>query len=129
MSREAFPAPGCVFSRHGFCLREEEENPGYHTGYACRRLAAFVRQWDDFLDRAEAFHLSERTAAAIWNARRHVLQAPPSWCPPENATREPQELVRCCYFHHGACAATMPRCVGGECSLYKGNIDTVHRKY
>ena len=73
------PGHACVFSIQGVCVHPQTALPG--PAHGCARLARLLERWDDFLDRAEAFGLSEETAARIWSARMNGFVLRRKECP------------------------------------------------
>lgn len=123
---EAVPMPLCRFYLQGACWYAEALNPGRNAAHRCLRLAELMIDWDDFLDRAECFGLSEQAAARIWNGRRHAALTSKTLC----AFRLPQEAESgttetgpvCSYLRDGACLLAMPRCKG-RCFAYAARTE------
>lgn len=117
----SLPAPGCRFYALGACCYQESVNPGLDPDHICLRLDLLMRDWDDFLDRAEIFGLSEEEAARIWNARQHKALLSAEVCgqmrPAEQAARQ-QALLDCAYLYSCVCLLRLPRCAG-RCEHYK----------
>lgn len=117
------PAYSCRFCILGTCCYEEMRNPGLHAELACPRLTELMREWDGFLDRAEAFSLSEEQAAAIWERRRHACLTSAQFCPlaprlPTEAATVPNGAEHGCGRLYGnACLLAMPPCPG-PCARY-----------
>lgn len=132
----AFPGGGCLYFRRGRCLREERLNPGLEQGWRCVVLLAWGEAYDDFLDKVEAFSLSDETALAIWRRRQEGLIGPRACCAdyrpapnlgapeeafPEEAVAEGEEplvAVGCLHGLEDMCLARLPRC-DGVCASYK----------
>ena len=157
------PLPGhaCAFYIRGVCVHPQAAKAGpahpgpAHSGTAhsgpahsgpahsgpahhCVRLAQLLERWDDFLDRAEAFGLSEETAARIWSARMNgfVLRRkecpsparfPAAAAPPryaegvegaEDAEDAEGEALGCPHLWQGACLLALPEC-RGVCAQYR----------
>ena len=101
-------------------MRDEALNPGYTEAFRCVRLLYLSAEWDGFLDRAEAFELSEEEAARIWNTRRHPALASHAVCPCQReGGGEYSQIVDaedaaldCLFLRLGACLLAMPRCRG-----------------
>ena len=115
------PGHGCLYYIQGVCFYPEAAGPGYDSAYRCGRLLQLMERWDDFLDRAEAFGLSEETAGRIWNARASADLYSRRHCPsvgsasvPANgfAADEEGEALGCPHLMRGACLLTLPRCEG-----------------
>ncbi|MDL2316385.1 hypothetical protein LJC59_04820 [Desulfovibrio sp. OttesenSCG-928-A18] len=118
-----FPPVACRFYIHGACLYAEARNPGLEVRFLCARLSRLMEQWDDFLDRAEAFGLNERLALRIWTERRSL--APPSrnLCPAESAAparvfvSDDEDISACPHLHQVSCLLLLPRCTE-RCERY-----------
>ena len=114
----------CRYYLRGACVYREARNPGHEPAFGCRRLAALGREWDSFLDSAEAFRLSEKEAARIWDARRHPALTDPRLCPVpsvDGGRPEPDgnvPILDCPHLLVTACLLAMPGCPG-VCSLYR----------
>lgn len=103
-----FPGIACACYRQGRCLKEEIRNPGLHLTYHCGILQKNIIAWDAFLDRAEAFSLSEEEAARIWRQRETQLLSAP--CPLKSAPScHPRD---CPYYQEDICALLLPPCPG-----------------
>lgn len=130
--RMTLPARSCRFYVRRVCFHAEAVNPGFNPRYQCARLVRLFSAWDDFLDRAEAFGLSEKLAADIWNGREKSLS---SSCPslPAGRNHVPSfagqsggadmfcdartEPFSCSMFCRGACLRAMPLCLA-RCGRY-----------
>lgn len=114
------PAPACRHYRLGACLLAERRNPGLDRNQACLRLDRLMSDFDAFLDRAEAFGLSERDAARIWDGRRHKALEAPRLCPhpnPGGIGQSPGGGLDCLYLFRLACLLRMARCTG-RCEFF-----------
>lgn len=109
-----FPAYRCRFYSYGVCLHEELVNPDLREEYRCRRLAVLVRDWDEFINRADAFGLSEEEAARIWEERFHRNLDSDAACPHMRPDfREGGDvLLDCRSLYRNACLLLMPSCQG-----------------
>ena len=103
-----FPGIACAYYRQGRCLKEEIRNPGLHVTYRCGILQKTSRALDAFLDRAEAFSLSEKEAAHMWQQREGRLLLAP--CPLRNAPPGPP--YECSHFQDDLCTLLLPLCAG-----------------
>lgn len=107
---------------HGFCLWDEMHNPGHAEHRLCIRLTALSGEWDDFLDRAEAFRLTEQEASRIWERRKHPALTEPGVCPvpavADGGEHAGAPLLDCPYLFHTACLLVMPDCPG-VCGKYR----------
>ena len=119
----------------GNCAYEEMIRPGLSSVSLCARLLGLMRSWDDFIDRADAFGLSEETAARLWDAREHGEITSSALCPPvpswvaaqkgaeqESEDSEAKSLLSCHYLWGGICLLALPRC-GGACANYCSRED------
>ena len=120
------PGHACAFYIQGLCLYPEAARPGFDSAYRCVRLAQVLDGWDDFLDRAEAFGLSEETAARIWSARMDGFVLRRKDCP--SPARFPAvagasvdaegAVLGCPHLWQGACLLALPGCEG-VCARYR----------
>lgn len=118
------PGRACSFYILGSCFYPEAARPGYDPAYRCGPLLRLMERWDDFLDRAEAFGLSEGTAGRIWSARASAFLYSRKDCPSVRRTPLPPEknsalpadeegeILGCPHLRQGACLLTLPRCEG-----------------
>lgn len=109
-----------MYYSQGACLYAEALNPGFDETLRCVRLVKLMEDWDVFLDRAEAFHLSEETAMRIWNGRQHAALESRALCPftePGFAGPDGGDELDCRHLFQGACQLVMPRC-GGPCDRF-----------
>ena len=75
------PAFGCRSYHGGRCLYEEQLNPGYDQRLRCQVLAKWEAVYEDFLNRAEQFNLTEQDLAGLWRARFERLAGEAIDCP------------------------------------------------
>ena len=114
----AAPVRACRYCRDGRCTYAESRNPGLDPGLRCAVLAALTEKWDDFLDRAELFGLSESAASRIWNNRTHGSVFTETPCPGmarEAGVKRPAglpDIAECPYRADDACLLSMPGCSG-----------------
>lgn len=112
----------CRFFLQGVCLWDELHNPGYDRARLCVRLASLSGEWDDFLDRAEAFGLTEEEACRIWERRRHPGLTRPDLCPVPfvsgGGDHAGAPLLDCTHLFNTACLLAMPGCPG-VCGRYR----------
>lgn len=111
-----FPASACRHYESGRCLYEERLNPGLREPWRCRVLTEWERAYDDFLLRAEAFHLEPEKAVELWEARLERLMIQARQCPdfvdgPEGTA------TGCANELEGLCLVLLPRCEG-HCRHY-----------
>jgi hypothetical protein len=74
------PGSACRYYAAGRCLYTERLNPGYDESLRCRFLALWEKEFDSFLDRAEAFALDQQELAALWDRRFERLQQSGKGC-------------------------------------------------
>lgn len=121
------PGHACLFYIQGVCVYPEAANLGRDPAWRCARLAQLLERWDDFLDRAEAFGLSEETAARIWSARmngfvlrRRECPSPARFPAADGAPPVDAEgaVLGCPHLWRGACLLALPGCEG-VCDQYR----------
>ena len=100
--------------RHGACcLWPEYNNPGLSPEFHCARLERLMEDVDAFLDRAEAFGLSDAQAERLYRARREKRLSR-SACPlqthEETATATAGAIAGCGLFLQGLCLKRLPLC-------------------
>ena len=105
--------PACGH-RHGErCLWPEHLNPGLRADFHCARLEMLVRDFDAFLDRAEAFGLDDAQMERIRRAAPGKT-LPRSGCPlqkrEETATTAATAVADCAFFLQGLCLQRLPVC-------------------
>lgn len=92
-------------------------NPGYHEEYRCKVLVSLEDAYDEFLDRAEAFHLDEEMASRIWRSKLDKLVRAGNDC--EHFVLCDMESVPGCRHALGfLCVKALPECKG-QCSLFR----------
>ncbi len=103
----------CAHRHDGRCLWGEHRNPGLRPDFQCARLEALVEDFDDFLDRAEAFGLNDAQMERLHRARRGK-PLPRSACPlqthAETATAAAGAVADCGFFLAGLCLRRLPTC-------------------
>ncbi|GFK94569.1 hypothetical protein NNJEOMEG_02416 [Fundidesulfovibrio magnetotacticus] len=105
------PAGGCRHFVSGRCLYEEALNPGYQTSYRCTVVLELHGLYDGFLTRAEAFGLSESTAADLWERRFLELCRQDAGC----QDRQPGDMNAfpgCAHCLGDVCVLRLPSCDG-----------------
>ena len=119
---DASAAYDCRYFRRGVCLYAERRNPGRDESLHCAVISGLVRDWDAFLDRAEAFRLDEKDASAIWNRLAEKKLSAPALCPKQQDLTRPCDLVgdfvSCSYLEDGLCLLLFPRCAQ-RCAYYE----------
>jgi hypothetical protein len=107
------PMPGdaCRFFRQGRCLYEERLNPGYHLSWRCLVLTRWEGEYDDFLQRAEAFRLDDAPAARLWEKRFEGLLREGINCP-RFVSGGVGEVLGCSLLFGDVCLAALPACEG-----------------
>lgn len=114
----SLPARACRYYAKGVCIYAESMNPGFEASFCCTLMAALMRDWDDFLDRAEAFSLSEEQVRQIWGTLAGKKLSKPAHCPHKGRATGTQSLtasgdfVNCPYLSGSACLLSLPRCEG-----------------
>lgn len=126
--RHQSPAFRCTHYLRGFCLHAESTRRSKDETLLCIHVAKLARDWDAFLDRAEAFALDEATATAIWQriagktlagaASRTGSKAD---CPQGLAM---QNFVDCPNIAQGLCLLAMPLCEG-ICASFASRRDPI----
>lgn len=111
-----FPASACGHYHLGRCLYEERLNPGFREPWRCRVLTDWEKAYDDFLLRAEAFHLEPAHAVELWEARLERLLVQARQCP-DFASGAEETATGCLNELEGLCLVLLPEC-GGRCSHY-----------
>lgn len=111
------PAAGCDYFRQGRCLYKERLNPGLHTAWRCVVLARWERVYDEFLDRAESFGLSERDLAALWSRRFERLAEESAPCP-DLLAGECESMPECLHLMEDICLLRLPEC-SGRCENFR----------
>ncbi|EPR42172.1 hypothetical protein dsx2_0099 [Desulfovibrio sp. X2] len=105
------PGNACRFYRHGRCLYEERLNPGYNASWRCAVVRKWEEEYDEFVQRAEAFGLEDETAGSIWEKRFQSLLRMDVPC--EHFGRGGEyELLKCVHLMGDLCLCALPRCEG-----------------
>jgi hypothetical protein len=112
-----FPAVGCRFFQQGRCLYEERLNPGFHTAWRCLVLARWESVYDDFLDRAENFGLSEVELGVLWHKRFERLAEESVPCP-DLLAGDGESMPECRYLLEDICLLRLPECAG-QCERFR----------
>lgn len=112
-----FPAVGCTHYMQGRCLYEERLNPGYHTAWRCVVLARWEAVYDEFLDRAENFGLSEKDLGALWSRRFDRLAEESVPCPDVRAG-DAETMPECRHLEGEICVLRLPEC-SGQCVNFR----------
>lgn len=105
------PGADCRHFVSGRCLREERLNPGLDREARCQVLLRLGEAFDRFLDRAEAFSLSEEQAGRAWEARFPEISRRHSDCrdcPPGGTDAFPD----CPRLMGDLCLGRLPECEG-----------------
>lgn len=119
--RIAPPARFCRYYFQGICIYHEIINPGLEESFRCSILAEMITIWDDFIDRAEVFGLSESVAGKIWASRMYEKTSFGLWrlCRKLPPPLTSEAVVECQYRLLDACLLAMPAC-SGHCGHYHG---------
>jgi len=112
-----FPAVGCRFFHSGRCLFEELLNPGLHTEWRCLVLARWESVYDEFIDRAENFGLSESELGALWHKRFERLADEAVPCEDLRAG-DGESMPECRYLQEDICLLRLPVCAG-QCERFR----------
>ena len=111
------PGSGCRHHTRGRCLCEEHLNPGFHAGYRCLVLDGWEAEFEEFVDRVEAFGLGQGQAAGLWSKRFAALVRGGRDC--EDFQPLPDgDPLGCVRFESGLCLLRLPRC-DGLCPRYE----------
>jgi hypothetical protein len=106
--------PGPCRHRHrACCLWPEHRNPGLRPEFHCARLGRLMEDFDAFLDRAEAFGLSDAQAERLFRARREkplFRSACPLQTCEETTTATAGAVAGCEFFLQGLCLKRLPPC-------------------
>jgi len=101
---------------HGHCIYEEIQNPGYDVTRICTVLKKLESQFEDFVDRAEAFRIAALNAAMIWSRFGNRI------CVENMCSQYAPDLGRgsdeCRYRYDNACILLFPLC-SGRCSRFE----------
>jgi hypothetical protein len=116
-----FPGDACAFFLAGRCVLAERQNPGLDPGIRCKVLLGWESAWDDFLTRADAFGLEERTAARIWEDRLRLLVESGPDCA-EFAAGPDTEATGCAHSREDLCLMRLPACAG-RCKDFRARDD------
>lgn len=105
----------CRHCLRGFCLYSGGRGQEYEEAIQCRHIHGFMRDWDAFLDRAEAFGLGEDLAEEIWERLAEKKLAEPASCPgcgDAPLLGRVSDFVDCPNLAEGVCLLALPRCTG-----------------
>lgn len=106
-----FPAVGCQCFHLGRCLYEERLNPGLHKAWRCSVLARWETVYDEFLDRAENFGLSEAELGLLWSRRFERLAEESLPCP-DVRPGDGESMPECLHLLEDICLLRLPECAG-----------------
>jgi hypothetical protein len=112
-----FPAVGCRHFIQGRCLYEEHLNPGYHAAWRCIVLARWESVYDEFLDRAENFSLSETELGVLWGRRFERLAEESVPCP-DVLPGDGESMPECSRLLEDLCLLRLPECPG-QCEHFQ----------
>jgi len=112
-----FPAVGCRHFEQGRCLYEERLNPGYHTAWRCLVLARWEAVYDEFLDRAESFNLTETELGRLWSRRFARLAEEGLPCP-DVRVGDAESMPECRHLLEEICLLRLPDCAG-QCGNFR----------
>ncbi|MFW5837837.1 MAG: hypothetical protein ACOCVM_07490 [Desulfovibrionaceae bacterium] len=111
------PGTGCEHYLAGRCLYEERLNPGLDESRRCAAMQEWMREHDDFLNRAEAFGLDEQRAGELWSRKLERLSHLERDCPGFEPTGC-AVLPECGRHLDGLCVSALPPCQG-KCRHFK----------
>jgi len=111
------PAFGCRSYHGGRCLYEEQLNPGYDQRLRCQVLAKWEAVYEDFLNRAEQFNLTEQDLAGLWRARFERLAGEAIDCP-DFTPALAETMPECRHLFVDICLLRLPQC-RGHCKNYR----------
>lgn len=119
-----FPGTACLYFEEGRCLFEERLNPGYEERWRCTEMARWEKEYDRFMEQAEAFNLDERMASIIWTKRFAKLAGGRKLCECF-APGGDNELLNCAFLHEDICLRELPACTG-VCRLFVSRETNPH---
>ncbi|EPR31603.1 hypothetical protein dsat_0927 [Alkalidesulfovibrio alkalitolerans DSM 16529] len=105
------PGNACRFFRAGRCLYEERLNPGYNGSWRCVVVRSWEREYDEFVQRAEAFGLEDDAAGSIWERRFAEMMRAGVACDRFERGGE-YELLACVHLMGDLCLCALPPCDG-----------------
>lgn len=105
------PGLGCLHHVQGRCLYQEHLNPGYATGWRCRVLSHWEKEYDEFLLRVEAMNVAQDAVPDLWGRKFERLARQKFDC---NlfAYGPGCDLPSCVHVHDGLCRLLLPGCEG-----------------
>ena len=112
-----FPAVGCRSFQQGRCLYEELLNPGLQKSWRCLVLARWEAVYDDFLDRAENFGLTEVELGVLWSKRFERLAEESVPCP-DVCAGDGESMPECLHLLADICLLRLPECTG-QCERFR----------
>jgi hypothetical protein len=111
------PATGCRSYFQGRCLYGEQLNPGLDSSTRCEVLRRWEAMYDDFLDRAERFGVTEASAPELWRRRFERLAGESLGCP-DFASALGVDMPECQHLFADLCLLRLPECQG-KCRNYR----------
>ena len=105
------PGDGCRHHTVERCLYQEHLNPGYTTGWKCRVLLRWETAFDEFLERAESFNLSQHAVPDLWERKFERLAREAFDCE-EYVYCAGADAPSCVHAHDGLCRLVLPPCEG-----------------
>lgn len=102
-------------------------NPGDNDEWACSEVTRFMREYDEFIDRADRFSLDDDKATRLWEG--YVDELPPAGamcsaynpvcCSDECGQSSDNDNLTDCYYELNLiCVIKLPVCAG-VCRRYK----------
>lgn len=114
----------CRHFLRGVCIHPKNGPPDDGNTPICSHITDLMRDWDAFLDRVEAFGLSDAKAEELWRKRAGKKMEQGDWecCVPFDRKRKKsspaKDFMECAFLAEGLCLRMQPACPGG-CSLFE----------
>jgi len=105
------PGTGCRSLYQGRCLYEEQLNPGLATNTRCGVLRRWEAAYEEFLDRAESFGLTESSVPDLWRRRFERLAGIEVDCP-DYVPAPGGDMPECRHLFADLCLLRLPECPG-----------------
>lgn len=117
------PGVHCTFYLFGHCVYEEHINPGDNTEWQCSEVTRFLKAYDEFIDRADRFALSDEKAGELWDVREASLPPTGALCDsyesdPCKGCGQDSSVTDCRYEQNLICVLELPVCTG-VCRRYR----------
>ncbi len=105
------PGYGCRHHTSGRCLYQEHLNPGYATDWKCRVLLRWEVAFDEFLERAEIFGVSQQAVPDLWERKFNRLAREAFDCKQYRHCAG-ADAPACLHAYDGLCRQELPECEG-----------------